>query len=87
LKAHLDHKPFLARNVFPKGKPAQSIREKREQAERSNLESAALILREADKFGGDTSLAVRWARALLARTPEAARYNEHGQREMFGGAQ
>jgi hypothetical protein len=74
-------------SVYSKATPRQKLSpvEKQKQADRENLESAVLILSATpDQFDED-SLAARWARAFLARTPKAPR-NEHGQREMFGGA-
>jgi hypothetical protein len=56
----------------PKRADSQTVLEKREAIERANLESAALILRQPDVFGGDFSLAVRWARAFLANRKVAA---------------
>jgi hypothetical protein len=59
-------------NYAPKRASGQTIREKREAMERANLESAALILREADKFGNDNSIAVRWAKLFFANRGTSA---------------
>jgi hypothetical protein len=53
--------------------------------EARNIEAAALILVDADRYGGDSSLAVLWARRVLARQPNRVD-GGRGQRELFGEA-
>lgn len=38
---------------------------KRKDSERSNLHSALLIVADPEGYGGEVSLAVRWARTVL----------------------
>ena len=40
---------------------------KREQMEAANLEAARIILNRPAEFGGEESLAVIWARAVLSK--------------------
>jgi hypothetical protein len=37
--------------------------------ERSNLECALIIVADADRYGGEDALAVKWARTVLSRQP------------------
>ena len=41
--------------------------EKRQEFERSNLDAALIIVADEDGYGGPESLAVKWAKATLAR--------------------
>ncbi len=72
--------------VYSKATPRQKLSpaEKQRQAERENLEAAVLILSAAHGQFDENSLAVRWARAFIARIPEAAaHYDDRGQLGLF----
>jgi hypothetical protein len=53
---------------LPFGAPARAPRtRKKHKYEEQNLEAAEVILRDIERYGGEEALAVRWARAFLAR--------------------
>jgi len=53
-------------NLFSRAK--KSVAKRRHIYDEQNLASAALILEDAEKHGGEQSLPVVWARMILERT-------------------